>query len=387
MGTGHSDLDRLVGSDRRLRANWLVGTVLTLALATVVGLVALWPGEQLDFEGEALGLTSEVVRATVIETSDGECSFAAQFDCHLAVFEIQEGADAGTVTSQEFEDTAAAPRFEVGEAVVLNVVPDAEPEFRYQYSDRDRRPVLIGLAVVFAVVVVALGRLRGLAALGGLAASVLILIGFIAPAILAGSDPVLVAAVGGSAIAFVALYLAHGFQPLTHVAAIGTFAALALTVALSAVAVAAARFSGFASEEALYLTFVEGLEIPGLILAGTVLGAIGALDDITVTQASTVFELHRADPAASGSDLFQGGLRVGRDHIASTVNTLLLAYAGAAMPLLLLFTVSDLPLGVVANSEVVAVEIVRTLVGSIGLVAAVPVTTALAARVARSASS
>lgn len=385
MGTGHADFDRLIGSDRRFSADWLVVAVATIFVATLIGLVILWPRSEPAFDGEALGLTSEVVGATVTETTDGPCSFGPELECHLAVFRIEDGPDADTVTSQEFEASGSAPRFQTGETVVLNVVPGAEPEFRYQYADRDRGSVLWILAAAFGIVVVALGRLRGLAALGGLAASVAILVGFIAPAILAGSEPVVVAAVGGSAIALVALYLAHGWGPLTHVAAIGTFAALALTVVLAALAIGAARFSGFGSEEALYLTFVEGLDVSGLILAGTVLGAIGALDDITVTQASTVFELRRADPNASPGQIFQGALRVGRDHIASTVNTLLLAYAGAAMPLLLLFTVSNLGLTTVANSEVVSVEIVRTLVGSMGLVAAVPITTALASRIARRA--
>lgn len=385
MGSGHSDLDRLLGADRRFSSDWLSGTVAGLALLTLVGLIWLWPRQAPAFEGTELGLTSEVVTATVASASDGACSFAAELDCHRVVFDILDGVDTGTSTSQEFEISTSAPRFVAGEKVILNVVEEAEPRYRYQYADRDRRPVLWALGALFALAVVGLGRMRGLAALLGLAASVLVLIVFIAPAILVGHSPVLVAAVGGSAIALLALYLAHGWNPLTHVAAIGTFGALVLTLALSAAVVAVARFSGFGSEEAFYLTFVEGLEIRGLILAGAVLGAIGALDDVTVTQASTVFELKGLSPQATRTDLFRSGLKVGRDHIASTVNTLLLAYAGASMPLLLLFTLSDLPLGIVANSEVVAVEIFRTLVGSVGLVAAVPFTTWLAARVASGA--
>jgi uncharacterized membrane protein len=382
MGSGHSDFDRLLGTDRRFRLDWLSGSVLVLAVITLAGLAWLWPRGEPSFDGEELGLTGEVVVAEVASASDGACSFSPDLNCHRVIFTILDGPGAGTPTSQEFEISAAAPRFDVGERVVLNVVPEAEPRFRYQYSDRDRRPVLWGLGALFALAVVGLGRLRGLAALGGLAASVFVIVAFIAPAILAGHSPVLVAAVGGSAIALVALYLAHGWNALTHVAAIGTFGSLLLTLALSTAFAGLARFSGFGSEEAFFLTFVEGLEIRGLILAGAVLGAIGALDDVTVTQASTVFELRRMSPTAPVPELFRSGLRVGRDHIASTVNTLLLAYAGASMPLLLLFTLSDLPLGFVANSEVVAVEIYRTLVGSIGLVAAVPLTTWLAARVA-----
>lgn len=382
MGTGHHDFDRLVGDDRRFHLDWLVGTILVIAAMTLVGLIVLWPDGDREFDDSALGLVSEVVKAEVTSAGDGPCSYGADFSCHLVVFQILEGGDEGSLTSQEFDISTSSPRFEVGDRVVLSVLEDQEPEFRYQFSDRDRRPVLWALGALFALAVVGLGRLRGLAALGGLVASVVVIVVFIAPAILEGHNPVLVAAVGGSTIALLALYLAHGWRPLTHVAAIGTFAALALTLAISAGFSAAAQFSGFASEEAFFLVFVEGVDISGLILAGAVLGAIGALDDITVTQASTVFELKRVSPDADPASLYRSGLTVGRDHIASTVNTLLLAYAGAALPLLLLFTVSELPLGIVANSEIVAVEIFRTLVGSIGLVAAVPVTTWLAARIA-----
>jgi uncharacterized membrane protein len=186
--------------------------------------------------------------------------------------------------------------------------------------------------------------------------------------------------VGGGAIVLVALYLAHGFNPLTHVAAIGAFAALALTGILSWLVVSLAQFSGLASEEAFYLLLIPDFDISGLLLAGIVLGTIGALDDVTVTQASAVWEVRSANDQLTGKQLFDAGLRVGRDHVASSVNTLLLAYAGAAMPLLILFTLSSQPLAAVASSEVVAVEIIRTLVGSIGLVASVPITTWMAAR-------
>ena len=190
----------------------------------------------------------------------------------------------------------------------------------------------------------------------------------------------MVAAVGAVAIAIASLYLAHGFNALTHVALLGATGALAITVMLSAIMTNLARFSGLAGEESLYLTVFGGIDVAGLLLAGIVLGALGALDDVTVTQASTVWELRKANPSLGVTELMARGMQVGRDHIASTVNTLLLAYAGASIPLLLLFALSQQSLGVVANSEVVAVEIVRTLVGSIGLVAAVPITTWMAAR-------
>jgi uncharacterized membrane protein len=169
---------------------------------------------------------------------------------------------------------------------------------------------------------------------------------------------------------------------MTTVALLGTLAALTLTASLSALVVVTANLTGFASEEATLLTLFEGLDIRGLLLAGVVLGAAGAIDDVTVTQASAVAELKAANRGMPFAELFASGLRIGRDHIASTVNTLLLAYAGASLPLLVLFVLSEQSLGAIANSEVVAVEIVRTLVGSIGLVASVPITTWLAARYA-----
>jgi uncharacterized membrane protein len=211
-----------------------------------------------------------------------------------------------------------------------------------------------------------------------------VLLIFILPAILDGRSPVLVAVFGSAAIAFLALYAAHGFTRMTTVALIGTLAALTLTAVLSGMVVGFASFTGFTSDEASLLTLFEGIDVRGLLLAGIVLGAAGAIDDVTVTQASAVWELKAANPAFQVTELFRRGLRVGRDHIASTVNTLLLAYAGASLPLLVLFVLSEQSLGTVANSEVMAVEIVRTLVGSIGLVAAVPFTTWLAAVTAHS---
>jgi uncharacterized membrane protein len=145
-----------------------------------------------------------------------------------------------------------------------------------------------------------------------------------------------------------------------------------------------AQFTGLATEEALILPFLsENINVAGLLLGGAVIGALGALDDVTVTQVATVAELRRRNPNLSSAELIASGIRIGREHIASTVNTLLLAYAGASMPLLLLFAVSDQSLVMIANSELIGVEIVRTLCGSIGLIAAVPVTTALAAAVLR----
>jgi uncharacterized membrane protein len=187
---------------------------------------------------------------------------------------------------------------------------------------------------------------------------------------------------------FVALYLAHGFNARTTTAMLGTLASLAITGLLAVVFVEATKFTGFGSEEAVFLQIsAQQVNLQGLLLGGIIIGTLGVLDDVTVTQASSVWELHAANPNLGTTGLYRAALRIGRDHIASTVNTLVLAYVGASLPLLLLFTLSNRPLGDVLTSEVMAEEIVRTLVGSIGLVASVPITTALASVVARSDSS
>jgi uncharacterized membrane protein len=355
-----------------------------LGVATLAGMVLLWPTGETHFQ--SLGLISTTYEADVVGSTNGPCAGTTEADnvpCERVRFRLHDGPDEGKIRVLEFPESETKPEFEDGEDVVLAYDRRSEPGFRYQFADRQRRPVLLGLVIVFAAAVILLGRLRGVAALLGLGASIAILVAFILPALLQGHDPVLVAIVGSSAVAFLALYLAHGLNTMTTVALLGTLAALSLTVALAALFTDLANFSGLATEEALLIRVGDqGIDLTGLILAGMVIGALGALDDVTVTQASAVWELRATDPTLTRRDLYRAGLRIGRDHIASTVNTLALAYAGAALPLLILLVVSRQSLGSVANSEVVAIEIVTTLVGSIGLVAAVPVTTWLAAEVA-----
>ena len=376
-----SDFERLLGPDRRSmpRPGGIALVVFLIAVTVLVGLILLRPGEQPAIDRLLFGFADRVIPATVESVEEAGCSYAADLDCRTVVFVFDHEELAGS-HPQEFPVEVGQQVFATGDAVYLSMVESEDGTVSLNYYDRNRGPLLAVVALVFALAVVGLGRMRGLAALIGLALSVGILMWFIIPAIIAGRDAVLVALVGGGAIALVSLYLAHGYTPLTHVAAVGAFAALALTTGLSWVVVEAAEFSGLVSEEAFYLLALPDIDLSGLLLAGIVLGAIGALDDVTVTQASAVWEVSQANPELERGALFESGLRIGRDHIASTVNTLLLAYAGAAMPLLILYSLAALPLGVVATSEVVAVEIMRTLVGSIGLVAAVPMTTWLAAR-------
>jgi len=381
-----------VGAERRgptgpapKAISWIAGA---LACATAIGIVALWPsGGGLGLDDD-IGLVSEVYDGTVTGVTRGPCAGTpadAGADCSTVSVRLDQGPDEGRERVIELADSPTTPELTEGDEIVLAYNPDAEPGFEYQYADRQRRPVLLGLALLFAAAVVALGRWRGIAALAALGFAIVVLLVFVLPAILDGTSPVLVAVVGSSAIAFLALYLTIGFRPMTTVALLGTLASLACTVALAAVFTELAQLSGAVSDEAALVALgTAQISLSDLVLAGMVIGALGALDDVTVTQASAVWELRAAEPTMNRSGMFRAGLRIGRDHVSSAVNTLVLAYAGAALPLLLLFTETGQSLGAVANSEVVAAEIVRALVGSIGLVLAVPFTTALASWVVAS---
>jgi uncharacterized membrane protein len=240
--------------------------------------------------------------------------------------------------------------------------------------------LLLGLLFVTAVVL--LGRWRGVGALAGLVVSLLVIVSFALPSILDGNNAFTVAIVTASAIAFVALFLAHGRGIGTAVALLATFASLVLTTVLGWAFIAATNLTGYTDDSSLLLASLgTGLDARGIVLAGLVIGSLGVLDDVVVTQVSAVAELRRSRPGATVAEVVRPALRIGRDHISSTVNTLFLAYAGASLPLLLLFTEAGEGIGSVITREVVAVEVVRALVGSVGLVASVPIATHLAARV------
>lgn len=291
-------------------------------------------------------------------------------------------ADGREVAMEMVDETGNM--FSVGQRVRVAeaVGPDGEASF-YVNDIQRSRPLLI-LFALFLLAVLAFGRWQGARALVGLALTLGVVAAFVVPAVLAGRDPVLVALSAAVLIMVVTLYLTHGVQPKTTAAVIGTLAALGVTAGLSWLFIQLTSLTGLSSEEARMASLqVGGLSLQGLLLAGIIIGALGVLDDVTMAQASTVFALRRTDPRAGFTTLFSEGMSVGRDHVAATINTLFLAYVGASLPLLILFSGSPDPLPVILSSEIVAVEIVRTLVGSIGLMASVPATTALAAWLAR----
>ncbi|MFF7714892.1 YibE/F family protein [Streptomyces sp. NPDC007988] len=381
----------------------IAAVLIPFAAAVVVGLVALWPGGAPEHERTGVGFDRQTEQARVVRVQEVDCSDvnagqvpptgdtttpegreavnSQQGKCKKATVEITTGKDKGR-TFVEIVQPDASRQLKQGQEVGVAYAPDAPRDLQYSVSDINRDFPMMLLAGIFAVVVVLVGRLRGVMALIALALSFAVLTLFILPAILQGSNPLIVAVIGASAIMLMALYLCHGLNARTSVAVLGTLISLLLIGLLGSVFIGWASLSGNTDDNTgLIHGLFPNIDMSGLLLAGVIIGSLGVLDDVTVTQTSAVWELHQADPAMGPRGLYKAGIRIGRDHIASVVNTLVLAYAGASLPLLLLFSIAQSGVGTVATSELVAEEIVRTLIGSIGLVASVPVTTALAALV------
>nr|WP_246457838.1 YibE/F family protein [Saccharopolyspora gloriosae] len=352
------------------------------ALAAIIGTALLYPFGHQQRTGADLGLGQYPVNGEVIAAEAGGCGDSD--GCVTLQVRMADGPNPGRTIAQVMPTEPGTPRFAVGDQVVLSYAgANPEEESSYQVVDFQRGTPLIVLGLVFAVAVLLLGRWQGLAALGALVLSFVVLIGFVLPAILAGENPLLVSVVGSGLIMFVVLYLTHGFSARTSTAVLGTLLSLALIGGLSALFSATTRLTGLDDDtSSLIAALGTPIDARGLLLAGIVIGALGVLDDVTVTQTSAVWELRRANPNLGWRKLYNAGLRIGRDHVASAVNTLVLAYAGASLPLLLAYSLSGRSFGEIISTQAVAQEVVRTLVGSIGLVAAVPITTLIAALVA-----
>ncbi|MGW7206524.1 YibE/F family protein [Streptomyces sp. NPDC054837] len=402
-GHGHSHSHGPAAPVSKHLRKVIAAILIPFGVAVIVGLVVLWPGGAPGHERTGVGFDRQTQQATVTkvvsvscksvnasgETPTGDTSTAegssaqqqADGDCKKATIRVDTGDDKGR-TFTEIVQPDQSRQLDQGEKVVVAYEPSAPKDLQYSVTDVNRRLPMALLAGIFALAVVVVGRLRGVMALVALAISFMILNFFILPAILQGSNPLVVAVVGASAIMLIALYLCHGLSARTSVAVLGTLISLLLIGVLGSLFIDWAALTGNTDDNTgLIHGLYPSIDMSGLLLAGVIIGSLGVLDDVTVTQTSAVWELHEANPSMGWRDLYRAGIRIGRDHIASVVNTLVLAYAGAALPLLLLFSIAQSSVGTVANSELVAEEIVRTLVGSIGLVASVPVTTALAALV------
>jgi uncharacterized membrane protein len=351
--------------------------LITIACGVLVvwGAAVLWPSGGRS-GADPLQLAADPIDAHVTIVEELPCINVPTQQCNVVSFELRSGDREGAGGS--FETSTDSP-IRAGDDIQVTTVDREDGGTSYSFYEFQRTTPLLLLLLLFVGAVVALGRWRGVGALAGLAISLLVIVWFALPSLVDGNNAVAVAMVTAGAVAIVALYLAHGVAAATDVALLSTFASLGLTALLAWLFVRASHFTGFTDDASFVLQALgTGIDPRGILLAGIVIGSLGVLDDVTVTQVSAVWELHRTRPDTTRRQLFTSALMIGRDHISSTVNTLFLAYAGAALPLLLLFSSINESVTNVSTREIVATEIVRALVGSIGLVSSVPISTWLA---------
>src|SRR5215210_3904194 len=391
------DPDELRRHRRAMRI--LVVVLIPLAIWTMVGLIVFWPGDISDRVNPDMaggynieGVTFPSARITELKQIScdglpGSTPGASDLRCADVVAQLLEGDDKGLAVSVPLTEAVYSSGVKVGQVIKLTRVPpmDDQPA-QYQFADFERLVPLIVLTALFAIAVVVVARWRGFASLIGLGFAGFILVKFMFPALVAGSNPILVGLIGSSAIMFVVLYAAHGFSARTSTALVGTLFGLILIAALGYAAARWAHLTGVTSEEDFVLSAAApDLRLTSVVLCGIIVAGLGVLNDVTITQASAVWEL--ADEGRGQRHLFAKAMRIGRDHIASTVYTIAFATAGAALSVLLLISIYDRPLLQVIQSEQFADEIIRTLIGSIGLVLAVPLTTAVGVAVVRASRS
>lgn len=401
MGAGHShaprSLTRRQRSSRR-RAVWAMLCILVpLGLAAVLGMILLWPsGSQAGggASGDAAFGGSDFLRGQVVAADLSDCQPQDPMPADgCARVEVQVGERTGSLY---LPPEAVAAGVEAGDAVrVIDLSEDPDlfaddPQLAaedpgafgvatdFVFVDYDRTVPLGLLAALYALVVVAVAGWRGLRALIGLGLAFGIMLGFMLPALVAGHPPLLVALIASTVIMYLVLYLAHGLTARTSTALLGTIAGIVITTLLGAWMTDWSNLAGVYSEDAYVLDSLASIDPRGLIMCGMVIAGLGVLNDVTITQASAVWELRESSPALGPRGVFARAMRIGRDHIASTVYTIAFAYAGAALATLLLITVLDRSLIDALTMGDIAVEVARTLVGSIGLVLAIPMTTAIA---------
>jgi uncharacterized membrane protein len=366
----------------------LTASAVMLAVGSVAGLVVLWPGDNGSRVQSNLAVDAQ--KAEVVEVNETTCPGLGEQRCQLVTARLTSGPGAGKrVQLQLSAIRSLDPDLDPGDEIRVTKAPEPPPGQApvagpgYAFYDFQRGNPMLVLALLFGAIVLVFGRLRGALSLVGLGLSLALVLLFVVPAILDGKPPLAVAIVGSLAVALITIPLAHGGGPKTLAAVLGTAASLLLTALLALIFTKATHLTGFSNDQAASLDLAgANISLEGLVLAGMVIGALGVLDDVTVSQASTVMALRASNPTLRFNELFALAQRVGRDHVSATVNTLVLAYVGAALPVLLIFSSSDLGFGEALTTEVVAIQVVGTLVGSIGLIAAVPLTTALAALLA-----
>lgn len=428
MGAGHShghtDLSEPTPQSlaARKRANWLLAAVLIpLTLLTLAAMAMMWPsGNKADLKlaspyTAAPGVTFDTgkIQRVVVEsclqgaaqqgsqqgtappgTTPGgtqEGSVQQGSDCTFAFTEPDKGGNPVKVVINP--DVAKSHGVKVGDNIRYLNLSNAQGASAgqgapaYIFVDFVRTMPIILLAILYAVVVIAVARWRGLRALIGLVGAYAVLVSFMLPGLVEGKPPLLLALVGSTVIMIGVLYFAHGFSARTSTALLGTIFGLGITALLAAWATDAANLAGVGSHDAATLTNIsDNISISGIILCGLIISGLGVLNDVTITQSSAVWELYELAPETSARKLFSSAMRIGRDHIASTVYTIAFAYAGASLPILIIVMLYDRPLGEALTSAELSEEVIRTLVGSVGLVLAIPVTTLIAVLVVKATS-
>lgn len=427
-GHGHSHSHNLSDIPATLSpfAKWFVIVCLAVIGAGVVaGAVVLWPergdhpiptqfrsadgGSIKTVDGDVVSQTRGTclnpLAGVVAPTSTIQIDGGGEGPCIQNVVQLASGPDMGKYTLIEVptnraqsgsgpdsiapdpatldQPQAGQPTLHSGDKIRLSVVPGPDGDVRYTFYDFRRTVPILLWAILFVAAIVLVAAWKGLRSIIGLVFAFVVLAVFTLPAILDGESPVAVAVVSSAAILFVVLYLAHGVSLRTSSALLGTLSSLVLAGVLSWLAIRTMNLTGLSSDQTTNLQVYQGsISISGLLLAGFIIGTLGVLNDVTITQASAAFELAAAgEPSRLAT--FRAAMRVGRDHIASTVYTLVFAYAGSALPLLLLFSVAQQPTASLLTTDAVAVELARSFVGGIAIALSVPLTTVIAAALTR----
>jgi uncharacterized membrane protein len=372
----------------------LLAALAVVALLTVAGVFLLWPdGAKLGAirahtPFAAPGVTATTGRVVHVAPACGGTPQPGQADgstgaCDSIEIVVLQGVGAGDRAQVRVAPEVTASGLGPGDVVqLLRTPPQHGQPVSYSFDTIHRTTSLLWLTLGFVVVVIAVARVRGMMAIIGLCFSGLMIYYFLLPALLAGEPPILVAAVTASAIMFVVLYTTHGLSVRTSSALAGTLVGIALTAGLATWSTGYTHLTGIGDETGgMVSSFAAGLDFQGLLVCGVILAGLGVLNDVTITQSSSVWELRAASSTMPRRTLFASAMRIGRDHIASTIYTIAFAYAGASLAVLLLLTIYNRPLTQLISSESLAEEIARTLITSTGLILAVPITTAIATMV------
>ncbi|GAB4544680.1 MAG: hypothetical protein Fur002_18140 [Anaerolineales bacterium] len=339
-------------------------------------------------------LGADTARAEVTQIlEEGEVTLGARSQRYqIARVKILEGQYAGIPMEIDYGKRQVRSdeyALSVGDTVMVSINKTPDNVVHAYFVDFVRTAPLLWLTAVFALAIILISAWKGARALLSMAFSLYVIIGYIIPHILIGEDPLRVSVIGAAILLGVSLYLTYGWTLKTHAAVLSMILVLILTGALSSLFVAFAKLNGMGDENVMFLMQLMDapINLRGLLLGGMIIGALGVLDDLVTTQAAAVFELRHANPNLGVVNLYRAAMRIGQDHVAATVNTLVLAYAGASLPMMLMFSLGGGDYGYLVNFAFIAEEIVRTLVGSLGLIAAVPLTTLIAVFFARRAES